>query len=135
MRRGEEESMRESELVRALLERLRDMSAFDPRRKIVSVRVRLGIGRAAPERFRAAFERVTRGTPAEAARLEMEIIPMTFRCTLCHHIFRSDEALGECPRCGALGGEVLGGQEFALVDVRVKDPEGAAVNSLNAWRS
>ncbi len=127
--------MQEVELVRSLLERLREAFASDPRRKIVGVRVRLGIGCAAPERFRAAFERLAAGTPAEAARLELEIIPMTFRCTLCHHTFRSDEALGECPCCGALGGEVLGGEEFALVDVRLKSAEDAAVNSLNASRS
>jgi len=127
--------MREVELVRVLLERLREALASDPHRKIASVRVRLGIGCAAPERFRAAFERLTQGTPAEAAHLEIDLIPMTFRCTLCHHTFHSEEVLGECPRCGALGGEVLGGEEFALVDVRLKRAEDAAVNPLNASRS
>lgn len=122
--------MREVALIHALLERLKEAFATDPYRKIMSVRVRLGIGRAAPERFRAAFERLTLGTPVEAARLELEIVPMTFRCTLCHHTFRSDEALGECPRCGALGGEVLGGGEFAISDVRRKNA--AVVNFSNA---
>ncbi len=119
--------MPETELVRALLERIGKALAADPHWKIARVRVRLGIGRAAPERFRAAFDRLSVGTPAEAARLELEIVPLTFRCTLCHYTFQSVEALGECPRCGALGGEVLGGQEFALLEVLVK--ENTAVNA------
>jgi len=127
--------MREAELARSLWERLRDMLASDPRREIASVRVRLGVGRAAPERFRAAFDRVAAGTPVEAVRLELDIIPMTFHCTLCHHLFSSDEALGECPRCGALGGQVLGGEDFSVVEIHRKSTEDAAVNAANASHS
>ncbi len=119
---------RETELARLLLELVRAAVPSDLYPRITCLRVRLGIGRAAPERFRQAFDRLKRGTLPEGVQLELELVPMTFRCTLCRHTFRSSEALGECPRCGALGGEVLSGWEFALLHVQTEAAEDIALN-------
>ncbi|MBO5247037.1 MAG: hydrogenase maturation nickel metallochaperone HypA [Eubacterium sp.] len=63
------------------------------------------------------FERLSKGTPAEGARLEVEIVPITFRCRDCGCEFAFD-AHGtddcSCPGCHGISYEMISGKEFSI---------------------
>jgi hydrogenase nickel incorporation protein HypA/HybF len=63
-----------------------------------------------PEQLRFCFDIVTKGTIAENAKLEIEIVKAKIRCTFCGKEF--DEYIGICD-CGGII-SVEGGKEMIL---------------------
>jgi hydrogenase nickel incorporation protein HypA/HybF len=85
-------------------------------------RIGLCIGAASgvvPEALALAFEVLRQGTPAAGAELSIETRPARYRCPTCSTEFLE---WGECPRCGELGTELIGGTELELSTVEVPDP-------------
>lgn len=84
--------------------------------------LRLEIGRFAGVEKSAldfAFEVVMRGSPAEAARLEMIDLPGQALCYDCARTVPLDNRLAPCPLCG--GGRLIpqGGDEMRIRDMEV----------------
>jgi hydrogenase nickel incorporation protein HypA/HybF len=91
---------------------------------VALVKVRLGLARGvSPAALRAAFDWIKPGTTAETATLVIEAVPATIRCTLCDHTHVTEDVFDECPHCGALGGEVLSGDEFSIVGLAMEEVE------------
>jgi hydrogenase nickel incorporation protein HypA/HybF len=65
-----------------------------------------------------AFDMVTKGTIAENARLDMEVVPLKGECLNCGHLFENEEFL-ICDKCGHFG-KVLSGQELNIKSIEVK---------------
>jgi hydrogenase nickel incorporation protein HypA/HybF len=90
--------------------------------KVIRVKVKLGLEKGVrPENLRMAFDWAKKDTIAEDAELEIETVPITLHCTLCDHIHVTEEVLDECPHCGALGGEILSGDEFLIESVEMEE--------------
>lgn len=107
-----------------LLEEIEKTLAGRPGAVVRRVRVRLGEGtRVTPEALRAAFDWLKEKTRAASAHLEITPVPLHIRCTLCETVYRSREILGECPRCGALGGLWQSGAECDLTDLEIEEAE------------
>jgi len=66
------------------------------------------------------FDFVSKGTPAEGARLVFERQPARFRCRVCGHEFTLEDGNWVCPACQALGGEIIAGREFYMESIEVE---------------
>ncbi|MFZ5929396.1 MAG: hydrogenase maturation nickel metallochaperone HypA [Acidobacteriota bacterium] len=66
------------------------------------------------------WQELSRGTAAEAAKLEFRFEPATLRCRACGTVFGVNGSGLECPQCGALGGDPAGGQECTVDLIEVE---------------
>jgi hydrogenase nickel incorporation protein HypA/HybF len=79
-----------------------------------------------PDVMQSCYAAATPGTPLEGSRLELEQVAATARCPQCRHEFAVQEQWFECPKCQAVGGELLTGQELDLVNIELDQPEAVA---------
>ncbi len=70
-----------------------------------------------PEQLKFCFDVVTRGTVAENAKLEIEVVKAKIKCTSCGKEF--DEYIGICDECGGIL-SVEGGKEMILEKVEME---------------
>jgi hydrogenase nickel incorporation protein HypA/HybF len=66
------------------------------------------------------FDLLTPETIAEGARLHFERIRTRFRCRKCGHEFEPTEQDWLCPKCQALGGDVIAGKEFYVESIEIE---------------
>lgn len=86
-------------------------------RKVHRVVLRIGaLAGVEVECLRFAFDVVSRGTLAEDADFEIEIVPVAVFCQGCQDEFIQAEAtyIFICPTCGDLCGEIRRGRELEL---------------------
>ncbi|HOU22355.1 MAG: hydrogenase maturation nickel metallochaperone HypA [Kiritimatiellae bacterium] len=89
---------------------------------ICALRVRVGpLSGVVVEALRFAFEALTPGTPAANARLDIEETLPAFHCPHCNMDFSPPALHYECPACGAVDGELRGGDELELIAIEVPD--------------
>jgi hydrogenase nickel incorporation protein HypA/HybF len=84
--------------------------------------VALGIGRLSavePEALAFCFDAATRGSIAEGARLQIEIVPGRGVCRQCAADVEIENLYDPCPRCGAFGLRVTGGTEMRVKELEV----------------
>lgn len=91
--------------------------------RITALRLRIGaLSSVVPEAMRFAWDVARRGTLAEGARLEIESVPGAAWCPQCRAEYACADFLGECPRCGAVGGPLVRGQELEIAAVEIESP-------------
>lgn len=66
------------------------------------------------ESLRFAFEVLSKGTPADGGRLDVENVPLHARCRDCSHEFHPEEYTFRCPKCGGTGIEIISGREMEI---------------------
>lgn len=84
--------------------------------------MKLRVGRLSgvePAALMFAFEALAPGTPAEGARLEIEMVPTVCHCSGCASEFEPEDFIFTCPRCGQFSSEVRSGQELELASLEV----------------
>lgn len=84
--------------------------------------VRLEIGRFAgveADALRFGFDVVTRGGPAEGARLEIVDLPGRAFCFDCAETVSLQDRLAPCPSCGGARLAPTGGDEMRIKDLEV----------------
>src|SRR5689334_17325136 len=90
-------------------------------RRIAVLRLRVGtLSGAAPDALRFAWDVVRAGTPAAAARLDIEAVPAAGWCPACEQEFACADFANECPRCHQPGGELRRGRELAIAAVELE---------------
>jgi len=94
--------------------------------RVITVRLRIGELRdIVPEWMQRFFDRLSRGTVAEGARLEIERSPITFVCdcgekfTVSMKKIRAKSEI-ECPSCGGKAIELSSGREFEILGIEVR---------------
>lgn len=60
------------------------------------------------ESLRLHFEAATRGTAAAGARLELRVTHVEAECDGCRARYEPEHHILVCPRCGTVGGKLLG---------------------------
>jgi len=102
---------------------------------IQALRVRVGaLSGVVGDSLAFCFDFVSKGTLAEGARLILEPVPVPLRCRACgaatttarHADLPGYEAVSlaleeGCPICGGKALDVVGGADFQLVEIEVKD--------------
>lgn len=114
--------MHELSIAQALVEQVEAVRAAHDGRPVVSVGVRIGTWRlVVQESLDFYYQTLTRGTPLEGSRLEIETVEARGRCPRCGGEFPVEAPLIVCPACGTVGGELVQGQELDLVSVELED--------------
>ena len=103
--------MHELSFAQAILDTVMTVAEKHKAKKVKSVHVVIGdLLMLNPEQLKFCFDVVTKGTIAENAKLEIEIVKPKIKCTLCGKEF--DEYVGICD-CGGIV-TVEGGKEMIL---------------------
>jgi hydrogenase nickel incorporation protein HypA/HybF len=77
------------------------------------------------------FDMLSPETIAAGAKLVIRRVPAELRCRACGEVFALGDHNWACPKCSALGGEVLRGREFLIESIEVpqepldRPPDGA----------
>lgn len=66
------------------------------------------------------FEGMARGTAAEGARLELELVHVAAKCRACGAEYLPEHHLTLCPTCGSTDGELLGETGLRIDSVEVE---------------
>ena len=94
-------------------------------RRVTVVSLRIGhLRQVVPDSLAFYFEHVARGTLAEGARLEQELIAARLRCA-CGHEWELDAIDFRCSACGAADVTVVSGEEFLVESIDVEQQEAA----------
>ncbi len=107
--------MHEVGLMQNILDRAVKRAQQEGAHQIDGLHVRLGADSGVvPDSLEFAFEVVKKGTIAQSARLQTELIPLVCYCANCNLEFEPTDLLYECPECHQSNCEVKQGQEFEL---------------------
>jgi hydrogenase nickel incorporation protein HypA/HybF len=104
-----------------LEEKARDARAL----RITAVKLRVGrLSGVVPELIESAFEAYGKGTLAEEARLEIEVVPFSFKCRRCGGEAFRDEPPYTCAACGSNDIELRGGMDIVIekIEIETDDP-------------
>lgn len=111
--------MHEMALSQGIVDVIREQAEAQGFRAVKTVRLVIGrLSHVEPDAIEFGFDVVSRGTPAEGARLEIERPPGQAYCTACAKTVEIAERYAPCPECG--------GHQWVLVDgeqMRIKELE------------
>jgi len=104
--------MHEFTLAQCLLEIVDEYTRKDDIARVNSIRLSFGrLSSVEPSALRFAFEIQAKGTKAEGASLEFEILPVIIYCTSCEKEEKGDLYQLVCPVCGGSQVVLTGGME------------------------
>ncbi len=86
-------------------------------------RVNLKIGKMATvvsDCVRFYFELMSKDTIAKGAEVKIEEVPIKGKCFLCKGEFEMDELCLVCPKCQAIGVEVVSGKELCVESIEIE---------------
>jgi hydrogenase nickel incorporation protein HypA/HybF len=66
------------------------------------------------------FETLSKDTIAQGAALHFETVPAELRCRNCSAVFRPQDTVWSCPKCGSQGVEISKGRELYIESVEVE---------------
>lgn len=70
-----------------------------------------------PEIFSVAFTELVRGTVAEDAELDIEIIPLKTACPRCGAVFSFEKISFVCQQCGSDEVDIISGKELFIKSI------------------
>ena len=112
--------MDERELANHVLEVLDQAAHRNAVSHVMGVRLAIGGRRHFDvERLQSSFADIARGTVADGARLEVNILPVDRHCRNCGADFAGSETDSPCPQCGHPVTEARGGEEVRVLDIQV----------------
>jgi hydrogenase nickel incorporation protein HypA/HybF len=105
---------------------LKEMGKLDPPPdRLVRIRVVMGrLHQIVPDYLDQAFEVLARGTAAEGAEMNMEMLPVVGRCNACQWEGEVEPPFFRCGRCEALDLDVVKGKELYLDRMEVEYDDG-----------
>ena len=107
--------MHEVGMMQSVLEQAIVRATAEGAQHINTVHMRLGeASGVVPDSLQLAFDVVKKGTIAETAHLQTEVVPVLCYCANCHLEFQPADPLYECPECHQSNCEVCQGKEFEL---------------------
>jgi len=90
--------------------------------RILSINIRIGeFAGVVPALIQDYFSLISKGTPAEEAKLVLERVPVKIRCLDCEEEHVIDRAHVRCPNCGSIRFKMLSGREFYVESLEVSE--------------
>ena len=112
--------MHELTLSQGIVELALEQAAANGARRVRRVRIAIGaLSHVEPEAIDFSFDVVSRGTPAEGARLEIERPPGRAHCIPCDAEVAIASRDQPCPRCGTHRWVLAGGDELRVLELEV----------------
>ena len=116
--------MHELGVIQNIFQILEDVAAENRLITITKVRLKVGqLQQIVPDMLSFAFETVAKGTKAEGASLETEIVPIRMQCRTCHTEFVVAEHTYICPQCSGTSLDTLQGTEIVLESIEGEQAE------------
>ncbi len=110
--------MHELPVTRSILEIVLRHAAANDVKRVSAIDLSIGaLSDLEPEWIQSYFDHISRGTPADGARLRVRRSPLTFRCASCSAEFdAARESLDRvgCPECGSGDASVIGGTGYTV---------------------
>lgn len=69
------------------------------------------------------WRELSRGTPAEHARLHFRLLKAEVQCMACFSKYEPVDGKIHCPNCGSFGAKILSGEEFDLEAIELEQEE------------
>jgi hydrogenase nickel incorporation protein HypA/HybF len=115
--------MHELPVMKSVLDICLRHAARNNAKKIISVKLKVGeLSDLQDNWMQRYFDHLSKGTPAEEARLLIERMPLIMHCSLCSDSFpvnlREDEDI-RCPRCGSEELTYVSGREYRVESMEV----------------
>jgi hydrogenase nickel incorporation protein HypA/HybF len=73
-----------------------------------------------PDCIQFYFDSLSKETIAQGAVLHFESVPTQLRCRNCSTVFRPEDTLWSCPRCGGQSVEIFKGRELYIESIEVE---------------
>ncbi|GAB4351021.1 MAG: hydrogenase maturation nickel metallochaperone HypA [Candidatus Abyssubacteria bacterium] len=113
--------MHEMSIAQSILRITLAEAAKNGARKIRTVRIRAGELRGiVPDQLSFFFEFITKDTPAEGAKLDVEKVPIKAKCKSCEDIFMVQDLKFICPQCQSTDVDVMEGLELAVKEIEIE---------------
>jgi hydrogenase nickel incorporation protein HypA/HybF len=113
--------MHESALAKRVLELVLDRARAEGARRVTRVRGYVAETEAlAPESLAFHFAAHAKGTAADGARLELELVRVSARCRACGEGYTPDHHVILCPRCESTEAELTGRTGVGIVEIDVE---------------
>jgi hydrogenase nickel incorporation protein HypA/HybF len=113
--------MHELYLAESIINIIQDYAACDGFKKVNSISLSYGrLSCIEPKSLQFGFDVQAKGTPAEGATLEFQILPAMIHCFSCEKDLEVKAHTGVCPSCG--GNEVIltaGTEELQILELDV----------------
>lgn len=90
--------------------------------QVASLHLKIGkLSSVVPHSLTFCFEIITKDTPLENARLEIEPVPVRIRCTGCGTEWEADTPVFQCTDCEQGQIEMLSGREIEIVSLELQE--------------
>ena len=107
--------MHELSIAQSIVDSAREHAALNGGRRVLRIGVRVGeISGVAVDALEFCFGMTVKDTDLDGAALDLEQIPVRYRCGSCAHEFQPAEFLADCPACGHAGSAMVAGDELGL---------------------
>jgi hydrogenase nickel incorporation protein HypA/HybF len=118
--------MHELSLAQNIVDIVQQHVPADQAKSVATIKLRIGqMSGVVADSLDFCFSAITSATPLSSARLRIEHIPFTLRCSTCNNSFTSEFGTVLCPTCGSENTEVIGGTEMQIVEIELRDePDG-----------
>jgi len=94
--------------------------------KVNWVKIELGeFSNILPEPLEFGFEVLSKETRLSGARLLIEKIPLTVKCSVCGIITTLTEPFFYCPLCDSPNVEILTGTEMKVIEIEINEKDDA----------
>ncbi len=88
--------------------------------RVLSMRMRVGeLSGVVPEALQFALETIMEDTPAEGARINIDLVKPACECASCGMEFEVINYDYSCRRCGEISSELSRGKEMNLISLEV----------------
>jgi hydrogenase nickel incorporation protein HypA/HybF len=89
--------------------------------KIIKINLVVGeLSGFVPDCIQFYFDSLSKNTIAQGAALHFESVPAQLRCRDCSTVFRPEDTLWSCPKCGGRSVEISKGRELYIESVEVE---------------
>lgn len=112
--------MHEMSIAQSLLDIVQTEAARHNAKKVVRIRVTAGELRGiVPVHLNYFFQFVSKGTIAEGAELDVNILPVKARCGACDLLFPVEDYNYQCPQCKGREVDTVQGLELMVQDLEI----------------
>ena len=114
--------MHELSIAQSILDSVREQAALHQGRRVLRVGVRVGeTSGVNADALAFCFGMTVQDTEFSGVALELERVPIRFRCDDCGHEFTPVDFDARCPGCRGGQGRMVGGDELALSFLELED--------------
>lgn len=115
--------MHEIGIAASIVERIAIVLQQHESSRVTKVGIRLGpLAGVDPDALSFSFEVLTKDTPLDGARLEIESAHRVQHCETCRGDFEAGFVVGACPNCGGTVTRCTAGDELDLSFVELEEP-------------